>query len=111
IIPLDPVRQFTAQSVTGPTTLRVFPGESGGFTLYDDDGQSLGYSNGSDTQTVWIRFHWDAAASRLTLEPDARMKKWPGGVRTFAVEIAGTKAAPGLVDFSGQRVTAAPMPR
>jgi alpha-glucosidase (family GH31 glycosyl hydrolase) len=111
VIPLDPVRQFTAQSVTEPTLLRVYPGTSGVFTLYDDDGRSLAYSNGSDTQMVWIRLHWDDAGHRLSLEPDARMKNWPGGVRSFAVEIVGTKAAPSAVDFSGRRVTVAPMPR
>jgi len=55
--------------------------------------------------------HWDHAARRLTLEPDARMKKWLGGVRSFTIEVAGTKGAPGLVDFSGQRVIVAPMSR
>src|SRR6185436_20760142 len=29
IVPLDPVRQYTAQSVTGPTALRVHPGANG----------------------------------------------------------------------------------
>src|SRR5207302_5950768 len=43
IIPFDPVRQFTAQAVTEPTALRVYPGADGEFTLYDDDGTSLDY--------------------------------------------------------------------
>jgi hypothetical protein len=90
--------------VTEPTTLRVYPGANGTFTLYDDDGHSLGYRDGSDAKTVWIRLHWDDAARRLTLEPDKRMKQWPGGVRAFTVEVAGGGAKPRRVEFRGERV-------
>jgi len=62
IIPVDPVRQYISQPVSEPTILRICPGASGQFTLYDDDGQSLGYRNGSDPKTIWIRFHWDDKA-------------------------------------------------
>jgi alpha-glucosidase len=104
IIPLDPVRQFTGQTVAEPTTLRVYAGADGTFTLYDDDGQSLGYRDGSDPQTIWIRFRWDDSARRLTLEPDERMRKWPGGVRVFAVEATGGDVQPKRVEFRGERV-------
>jgi alpha-glucosidase/alpha-D-xyloside xylohydrolase len=105
IVPLDPVRQYTAETVTEPTTLRVHPGANGNFTLYDDDGQSIGYRNGSDPKTIWLRFHWDDAARRLTLEPDPRLKKWPDGSRIFSIEIAGSNAKPKRVEFRGERVT------
>jgi alpha-glucosidase/alpha-D-xyloside xylohydrolase len=105
IIPLDPVRQFTGQSVNEPTTLRVHPGANGTFTLYDDDGQSLGYRDGSDPKTVWIRMRWDDAAKSLTLEPDARMRQWTGGARTFNVQAAGATAPPKRVDFRGERIS------
>jgi alpha-glucosidase/alpha-D-xyloside xylohydrolase len=104
IIPLDPVRQYTAQAVTQPTTLRVFPGADGTFTLYDDDGQSLGYRDGSDPKIVWLRFRWDDAARRLTVEPDARMKRWPGEVRTFTIEVVGSDAQPKPLEFRGERI-------
>jgi alpha-glucosidase (family GH31 glycosyl hydrolase) len=104
VIPLDPVRQYTTEPVTEPTTLRVHPGSNGDFTLYDDDGHGLGYRDGSDPKTVWLRCRWDDAARRLTLEPDPRMKKWPGGVRVFSVEIAGSDAKPKRVEFRGEKV-------
>jgi alpha-glucosidase/alpha-D-xyloside xylohydrolase len=104
IIPLDPVRQYTSQPMAEPTTLRVYPGANGTFTLYDDDGQSLGYRDGSDAKTVWIRFRWEDAGRRLTIEPDKRMKKWPGGARIFTVEVAGSDAQPKRVEFRGERV-------
>ena len=105
IIPLDPVRQFTGQTVTEPTTIRIHPGADGTFTLYDDDGQSLSYRDGTDSKTTWIRFRWDNGQRRLTVEPDARMKKWPGGVRVFSVDLVGTEAHAQQIEFRGKRVT------
>lgn len=105
IVPLDPVRQFTAQGVEAPTTLRVYPGTDGAWTLYDDDGWSLGCRDGSDPKTVWIGFRWEDKERRLTLEPDPRMKRWPGGERVFSVEAAGEDSKPTQVIFRGERVT------
>jgi alpha-glucosidase/alpha-D-xyloside xylohydrolase len=105
IIPLDPVRQFVGQPVNAPTTLKVFPGENGEFTLYDDDGQSLGYRNGADNQLVWIHLQWDDAARNLVIRPDPRMKKWPGGTRRFLVDVTGGAGKPKPVDFQGRVVT------
>jgi alpha-glucosidase (family GH31 glycosyl hydrolase) len=94
IVPLDPVRQHTAEVVTEPTTLHVFPGADGGFTLYDDDGESLGYRDGSDPKTVWIRFRWEDATRTLTAERDARMPRWTGGERVFEVRVMTDRDAP-----------------
>jgi alpha-glucosidase/alpha-D-xyloside xylohydrolase len=105
IIPLDPVRQFTAQVVAGPTTLLVYPGADGDFTLYDDDGQGLGYRDGSDLSTIWIHFHWNDRAQELTLEPDTRMKKWPGPAREYAVELAGVASQARRISFVGDKLT------
>ena len=104
VIPLDPVRQYTAQPVVDLTTLQVCPGADGTFTLYDDDGQSLGYRQGTDSTTVWIRLHWDDSARRLTLEPDQRMESWPGGRRAFSEKIAGSPAEPKRIEFHGATV-------
>jgi alpha-glucosidase/alpha-D-xyloside xylohydrolase len=104
IVPLDPVRQYTGEVVAEPAMLRVYTGADGSFTLYDDDGESLGYRDGSDPRTVWIRLLWDDAARRLTLEPDPRMKTWPGGARVFTVEAAGGEAKEKRIEFRGARV-------
>ena len=104
ILPLDPVREYTGQAVTEPTTLRVHPGANGALTLYDDDGQSLGYRNGSDAQTTWISLRWDDAKRTLTIAPDKRMKKWPGGVRNFVAEAAGETGTAKPIEFKGKTV-------
>ncbi len=106
IIPLDPVRQYTAQPVTEPTTLQVYPGADGTFNLYDDGGESLGYRDGSDPKTIWIRIHWDDSTRRLTLMPDPRMKQWPGGTRVFAAKVIGSGAEPKQIEFHGALVEA-----
>jgi alpha-D-xyloside xylohydrolase len=85
--------------------LRIYPGADGEFTLYDDDGKSLGYRDGSDAQTVWIRLRWDDAARKLTIEPDKRMKRWPGAARKFSVRAADVKSEPVEVEFRGRRMT------
>jgi alpha-glucosidase/alpha-D-xyloside xylohydrolase len=108
VLPLDPVRQYVAQPVSEPTTLRVYPGADGAFTLYDDDGQSLGYLHDADPTMVWIRFRWDDKARRLTIESDPRMKKWPGGARIYQVQLIGSGAEPKRVEFRGRSVAVKP---
>jgi alpha-glucosidase/alpha-D-xyloside xylohydrolase len=105
IVPLDPVRQYTGQSVNGPTALQIHTGADGEFLLYDDDGQSLGYRDGADAKTVWIRFRWDDSARKLTIEPDKRMKKWPGGARKLSVKLANWRSEPTEVEFRGRRIS------
>ncbi len=95
----DPHRSNYYRSVS---TLRVHPSADGASTLYDDDGKSLGYLNGSDPKTVWLRLRWDDKTHRLTIEADARMKEWRGGTRTFLVEVAGSGTAPKRLEFRGQ---------
>jgi alpha-glucosidase (family GH31 glycosyl hydrolase) len=104
IIPFDPVRQYTAQPVSEPTLLRVYPGTDGEFTLYDDDGQSLGYLNGSDAKLSWTRLRWQDAARKLIIEPDQRMKRWPGGEKVFELEVAGEKGQRKRIEFKGKRM-------
>jgi alpha-glucosidase/alpha-D-xyloside xylohydrolase len=101
IIPVDPVRQYTAQPVAEPTTLKIFGGADGEFTLYADDGISQEYVEGRGT---WIKMTWNERARRLTLEPGA-----PKGAtnvatkRTFRAVLlpAGTSKD---VSYDGKRV-------
>ena len=68
IIPVDPVRQYTSEPVTEPTTLRVYRGADGQFTLYEDDGISLEYLQGKGS---WTRIAWNDREGQLTIEPGA----------------------------------------
>lgn len=68
IIPFDPVRQYTSQQVDEPTTIRVYTGADGQFTLYNDDGISQAYLGGRSSRT---QLTWNDAARQLTIEPAA----------------------------------------
>ena len=102
IIPLDPVRQFTAQPVTEPTELRIYPGADGDYTLYDDDGHSMDYLKQDGART---RFLWNDAARTLTIEPanegGARLKRTFNlrvmpGQQTVSIAYRGTKTTTAL---------------
>jgi alpha-glucosidase/alpha-D-xyloside xylohydrolase len=90
IIPFDPIRQYTAEPQKGPTTLRIYPGADGDFTLYEDDGISLQYLHGKSTR---IHLRWNDKTRTLTLQPGIAA----GGAnlpvkQTFSVERMTDKA-------------------
>ena len=76
IVPVDPIRQYTGQKVDEPTTLKIYQGANGNYTLYDDDGNSLEYLKGESVQTL---IKWDDAAKTLSIEPASKQT----ATRTF----------------------------
>jgi alpha-glucosidase (family GH31 glycosyl hydrolase) len=100
ILPLDPVRQYTAQATDGPTTLRVYAGRDGEFRLYEDDGITLDYLQG---KCSWTRLKWNDRQRRLTIEPEAAGGTARPEPRTFIVEVlpGGKKQD---VRYAGERV-------
>jgi alpha-glucosidase/alpha-D-xyloside xylohydrolase len=91
IIPFDPVRQYMAQPVTEPTTLKVYSGANGEFTMYEDDGNSQDYLQNKGN---WTKLSWDDGAKKLTISaaPPAGVSNEPTAAREFRVEMlpAGT---------------------
>ena len=102
IIPVDPIRQYTSQPVTAPTTLRVYAGADGRYVLYDDDGVSETYLQNRGS---WTRLTWNDRAQRLTIEPGP-----PAGAtnvvtpRTFEVVVIPTGRR-ATVTYAGPPVT------
>ncbi len=104
IIPVDPVRQYTSQPVSEPTTLRVYRGANGEYTLYADDGISQEYLRGRAT---WTRMTWDDRTRRLTIEPGApRGATSLGGPREFRVVVL-PEGTTKTVSYAGQRIQVA----
>jgi len=66
IVPVDPVRQHTSETAAEPTTIRVYGGADGQYTLYDDDGISQEYLK---RRGSWTRMTWNDRAKQLTIEP------------------------------------------
>ena len=67
IIPIGPVKQYTAQTSSEPTTLRIYPGADGVFTWYEDDGSSFDYEHGGYMR---VACKWNDAKRSLTLTRD-----------------------------------------
>jgi alpha-glucosidase (family GH31 glycosyl hydrolase) len=66
IIPTDTVRQYTSEKVNEPTTLNIFRGASGQFTLYDDDGITQAYLQRKGS---WTSITWNEQQKQLTISP------------------------------------------
>jgi len=64
IVPLGPVKQYTAEPVDAPLTLVVYPGADGRGSVYEDDGHSFAYQRGE-----WMRIlaQWNDAQRTLRL--------------------------------------------
>jgi alpha-glucosidase/alpha-D-xyloside xylohydrolase len=101
IIPFDPVRQYLEQPVTEPTTLKVYRGANGEFTMVEDDGVSQSYLQNKGT---WTRLSWDDGAKKLTISaaPPPGVTNESSTAREFKVELlpAGTVKT---VNYDGRR--------
>ncbi len=102
ILPLDPVRQYTAELVTAPTTLRIYTGADGSFTLYDDDGESTSYLTNNGSR---IRCTWNDQARTLTLAPAGGQQT----ARRFNIELVGVQRMQAgttkHIDYRGESIT------
>jgi alpha-glucosidase (family GH31 glycosyl hydrolase) len=72
ILPLGPVKQFTAEKVDEPLSISIYPGADASFLLYEDDGASFNYRKGEWTG---IQMAWNDASRKLSLQlaPGSRM--------------------------------------
>ena len=77
--------------MTEPTTLKVYTGANGEFTLYEDDGNSQNYLRNEGT---WTKLSWDDGAKKLTIAagPLPGVTNESNAPREFKVEMlpAGT---------------------
>jgi alpha-D-xyloside xylohydrolase len=82
IVPVGPAIQHSGQAPGAPVTLYVYTGADGRFSLYEDDGVSMGYERGAYSR---IPVSWNERSRTLTI--GARTGTWPGmpARRTFNV--------------------------
>jgi alpha-glucosidase/alpha-D-xyloside xylohydrolase len=101
IVPMGPVKQYTAEPADGPLTVTIYPGADGSFDMFEDDGRSFDYRRGA---WMGISFKWRDRDRRLTLalSPGSRMRA--PMVRDVEVRLAGT-SSPQAVKFSGRSLT------
>nr|WP_162143963.1 TIM-barrel domain-containing protein [Sorangium cellulosum] len=98
IVPMGPSIQYATQSID-PLEIRIYTGQDGSFTLYEDEGDSYDYEGGHYST---IPFTWSESARRLTI--GARKGSYTGmpASRTFRVVRVGSNHGAGV------DVTAAP---
>jgi alpha-glucosidase/alpha-D-xyloside xylohydrolase len=101
IIPMGPVKQYTAEVVAGPLTVTVYPGNDGAFALFEDDGASFDYRRGA---WMGISFTWTDRTRRLTMALTRGSRMRQPFVRDVEVRVAG-QSATRSVKFSGRPVT------
>ena len=83
IIPLKPYSDYLGQKPTDTLTLRVYTGGNGAFTLYEDEGENLGYQNG---QYAVTEMNYEDSSKKFTIE--AQQGSFPGSVskRTYDID-------------------------
>lgn len=84
IVPIGPEITYADEQPNAPLDLRIYPGQSGSFTLYDDEGDNYNYEQG---HFAMVRVSWDETARRLTLHD--RQRCYPGmpGSREYRIVI------------------------
>jgi len=65
IVPMGPLKQYTAEKVEGPITVTVYPGANGAFLLYEDDGSSFNYRKG---EWMGLEMAWSDARKTLAVK-------------------------------------------
>ena len=80
VIPVGPIRQYSNESVNEPTTLKIYQGANGLYTLYEDDGISQDYLKKKGT---WTNITWNDKEKKLTIQP--------GGAPAGAVNLTTRK--------------------
>ncbi len=81
IVPMGPMIQYATQSAD-PIEIRVYKGQDGSFTLYEDEGDTYDYESGQYSE---IPITWNEASQQLTI--GARTGSFTGMLasRTFNV--------------------------
>ena len=100
IIPMGPVKQYTAEKVDGPLTLQIYPGANAAFTLYEDDGHTFNFRKG---EWMGIEMAWNDSRRRLTLRLAQGSRMLAPARRNIEVRIVPDKATKAVV-FEGRPV-------
>jgi len=110
IVPMGPFVQYASEKPADPIELRVYPGASGMFTLYEDEGDNFNYEKG---HFATIPISWNDRAGTLTI--GERKGTFPGMLRnrTFRVVwvrkgkgtgLNDTRTADEILSYSGKAV-------
>ncbi len=110
IIPFGPKVQYSDEKKWDNLEIRIYGGADGDFILYEDEKDNYNYEKGVFTT---IKFHWDDAARKLTV--NSREGAYPGMLsrRKFNVVIVDTNSGIGdkpmkvskSISYTGKKIT------
>jgi alpha-glucosidase/alpha-D-xyloside xylohydrolase len=89
IVPMGPVKQYTAGTRDRLFTVIVYPGADGTFDLYEDDGRSFDFERGA---WMGLEMRWSDAARRLSISLARGSRMLPPTPRELQVSLAGSTA-------------------
>ena len=88
VLPLGPVKQHTSERVEQPLSISIYPGASGSFLLYEDDGRSFNHRKG---EWMGTRLNWNDATKTLTLTLARESRMLPPLRRNISVNVLGNE--------------------
>jgi alpha-D-xyloside xylohydrolase len=114
ILPIGPEVEFASEKSPNAIEIRVYPGASGSFTLYEDENDNYNYEKGAYST---IPFLWDDATHSLTIGD--RIGSFPGMLpsRTLHIVFVGTNHGIGgdftepadkTVSYAGSKIVVTP---
>ena len=98
VIPMGPIRQYTAEKVDGPLNLWVHPGADGVCSWYEDDGRSFDFRKG---EFMRVNIAWNDRQRRLSLRLASGAKMLDPAKRNIVVRVAGEAETREIV-FAGR---------
>ena len=110
VLPMSPEIDRAVKCLSTPLEIRVYPGDDGQYTLYEDDGDGYGYENGELSK---ITFSWNDAEKTLSVSDRLGSFKNMQQTRKFNVvlvdeTITGEKPALAnmvkVIDYNGEKL-------
>jgi alpha-glucosidase/alpha-D-xyloside xylohydrolase len=101
ILPMGPLKQFTAERVEGPLTLTVYTGANGEAAVYEDDRTTFDFERG---ESMRLLCRWDDGQRRLTISLAEGSRMLSPSPRNIEVRLAASKERR-WVPFHGEAVS------
>lgn len=92
IVPMGPNIQYATESID-PLEIRVYRGQDGSFTLYEDEGDTYAYEGGQHSR---ITFTWSESSRKLTIGARAGSYTGMPTNRTFNIVWVGANHGSGI---------------
>ena len=107
ILPMGPQVQYSDEKPWDNLELRIYPGQDGKFTLYEDEGDNYNYEKGDFSE---IQFSWDDKENTLTIHQRKGEYKGMLKKRNFRIVIGAKgdkepKKFDKTVSYEGKKIT------